>query len=77
MNDLVIGIIRTVVPLGIGTGVSLLATLGVTGIDTAQAAAVATSVTVGVYYAVVAALERRYPSVGWLLGFKTAPTYQD
>jgi hypothetical protein len=75
MNDLVVSLIRTYVPIAVGTALSLLATLGITGVDSTEAAAVVTSLTIGLYYALARALERRKPAAGVLLGHKSAPSY--
>lgn len=76
MNDLVVSLIRTYVPIAVGTAVTLLASLGVTGVDTTEAAAVVTSLTIGIYYAIARAIERRNPKAGVLLGHKSAPSYE-
>ena len=75
MYDLAVSLIRTYVPIVVGTALSLLATIGITGVDSTQAAAVVTSLTIGVYYAIARAIERRSPKAGVLLGHKTAPSY--
>ena len=65
-------IIRTIVPIALGFGVSLLAHVGiknpvyVSAIGSAAAA---------VYYTIVRTLEVKYPKLGLLLGAIGAPTY--
>lgn len=76
MNDFVVSLIRTFVPIAVGAALSLLATLDITGVDTDQAVAVVTSLTIGVYYALARFLERKFPKAGVLLGHKTAPSYE-
>ena len=67
MNDFLVSLIRTWVPVLVG---SLVAMIGV-DID----AAAITGAAVAIYYAVVRALEMRFPQLGILLGRKSQPTY--
>jgi hypothetical protein len=69
--------IRTYTPILAGTIITLLGSLGITGVDSTEMASVVTAVTIGLYYAVARAIERKAPQAGVLLGHKTAPTYQD
>lgn len=75
MNDLAVSLIRTYVPILVGTGIALLGSLGVTGVDSVEAASVVTSLTIGVYYAIARVIERKAPKAGVLLGHKSAPSY--
>lgn len=71
-------LIRTVVPIVVGT---VLAWLASRGFDlTAYENAVnvyLVPVLAGLYYAAVLAAEKRWPAVGWLLGYARAPQYID
>ena len=77
MYDLVVSLIRTFVPIAVGGALSALATIGVAGVDSAEAVAVVTSLTIGAYYAIVRGVEAKYPVAGVLLGHKTAPAYTE
>ena len=72
MNDYIVSLVRTYVPLAVGW---LVVTFD-QSIDTADAAAHAVAIVLIVYYAVVRALERRFPAVGWLLGRPSTPLYE-
>lgn len=76
MNDLVVSLIRTYVPIAVGVALSALATIGVTGVDSDAAVSAVTGLTIGLYYALARALERKSPKAGVLLGHKAAPTYE-
>lgn len=77
MNDYFISLIRTWVPLGVGAVLSWLASLGLELGAEAEVGLVAfgTALVTGVYYALVRALEQRWPSFGRLLGKKTQVAY--
>ena len=77
MSDLIVSYIRTGVPVLVGTIVSWLVTLGIALDPDTQAALIAglTGALIAAYYAIVRALERRWPAVGVLLGKRTEPTY--
>lgn len=78
MNDYVISLIRTWVPVGVGLVITWLARkLGVVlDEDTSAAAsAVAAAVVTAVYYAAARALESRWPALGVLLGAPKTPSY--
>jgi len=78
LNDGVVSLIRTYVPLAVGVAVTYLAqTLGVVlDEDTsAMASAVAVAVVTAVYYAAARALESRWPALGVLLGAAKTPAY--
>jgi hypothetical protein len=70
-------VIRTAVPLVVGLLVSLAARSGLDLDDgLLQAVTGLVSLIVGTgYYAIVRELERRNPSLGWLLGSPHAPVY--
>ena len=77
MNDLAVSLIRTYTPILVGTIITLLGSLGVTGVDSTEMASVVTALTIGAYYALARAIERRAPQAGVLLGHKGAPSYDD
>lgn len=70
MSDFITSIIRTYVPIIVGTILAFLASKGIT-LD-AEAAANLTlflgALFSGVYYLVVRLIERKFPQAGWLLG---------
>ena len=79
MNDYMISLIRTVVPVGIGAALAWLASLGVDAGATANTGLVVgvTGLVIGGYYALVRAIERKLPA--WLrvllIGAPRAPEY--
>lgn len=77
LRDYGASLVRTIVPWLVG---AVLAFLAVHGLHLALPAG-ATSALAGAaavaYYAAVRAAEHRWPKVGWLLGFATAPNYLD
>jgi len=78
LNDGVVSLIRTYVPLAVGVAVTYLAqTLGVVlDEDTsATASSAAVAIVTAVYYAAARALESRWPALGVLLGAARAPSY--
>lgn len=75
MNDLAVSLIRTYTPILAGTIITLLGSLGITGVDSTEMASVVTAVTIGAYYAVARFIERKAPKAGVLLGHKSAPSY--
>lgn len=77
MNDIITSLIRTYVPIAVGTVISWLATRGL-NIDEATGAALVaglTGVCIAVYYTVVRLLERKFPKIGLLLGSAKTPEY--
>lgn len=77
MNDLFISVVRTVVPMIVGSIGSFLATKGVE-LDAATLAALSTFLAglfSAVYYVVARILEQKFPQLGILLGAKKTPTY--
>lgn len=79
LNDFVTGVIRTWVPIGVGTAATWLSLrLGFIIDEQSQAGFVAslTATTIGAYYAIVRRLEERFPQIGWLLGLARTPKYR-
>ena len=72
MTDLTRSIVRSVTPIAVGLGISILAHFGIKSPDVV---ATIGSVTAAAYAAGVRALEHKYPKVGKLLGVAGAPTY--
>lgn len=78
MTDLAVSIIRTIVPLIVGTVVTMLASRGINLDDGTKSALQDAMVGVftALYYAVVRFLEVKFSSkFGWLLGYAKTPTY--
>jgi hypothetical protein len=77
LNDTLIGLIRTWVPIAVGAAISWLATAGLELDKETQAAAIvaATGAIQAAYYTLVRLLENKYPAIGWLLGSAKTPTY--
>lgn len=78
LHDYLISLIRTMVPVGVGAALAWLAAKAGIVLDGESSAALTTAVvgvTIGGYYAVVRALEAHWPTAGWLLGKRSAPTY--
>ncbi|NND36543.1 MAG: hypothetical protein HKN81_05340 [Gammaproteobacteria bacterium] len=67
MNDFLVSLIRTWVPIVVGSVAAMI------GVDV-DAAAI-TGAVIAVYYAAVRFLELRYPRIGVLLGRTQQPTY--
>lgn len=77
MGDLVTSIIRTVVPMIVGSLVSFLATKGI-NLDEQSAAALGTFLAAlfsAIYYVIARVLEEKFPQLGILLGVKRPPQY--
>ena len=79
MNDYLVSLIRTWVPAGIGALAAWGATYGVEISTGEQAGLVAglTAASTATYYALVRAGENRFPWLGYLLGSKRTPVYDD
>ena len=73
MNDTLVSLIRTWVPVVVGTA---LAYLSRHGLDIKVDPFAATAIVVSIYYAVARALEKRWPFFGWLLGTPKEPAYE-
>lgn len=71
MNDLIVSMIRTWVPVLVGW---LVTTLGLDVDSASTAAALVAALSAG-YYLVVRVVEQRWAPAGWLLGRKAPPTY--
>lgn len=74
LSDYGRSIIRTVVPLIVGTVVAWLASRGI-NIDQATLLPLVDTLVAGAYYAVIRAAEKKWPSMGWMLGAPGAPSY--
>lgn len=74
MNDYIISLIRTVVPIGLGIVVAWLANVGV-DIDETEVIQAVTGVVIALYYGLVRALETKFPWIGWFLGMPKPPVY--
>lgn len=77
MNNLAVSLVRTWVPILVGSLVSWCASLGFqVGTETRRSLMVwMTGLLIGAYYTAVRWLERRYPKLGFLLGSRQQPTY--
>ena len=78
IGDVLIGIVRTVVPAAVGT---LLAWLGSKGLDLTQYGNAVNAwlvpVVIGLYYTLARLLEQKWPVFGLLLGAKKPAVYID
>lgn len=75
MNPFIASLIRTLVPIVVGSVLGLLARVGL-NIDLEGQQALATlidSAFIGGYYLVVRLIETKVPQVGWLLGLAKTP----
>lgn len=70
MADVRTSLVRTVVPIVVGWIIAGAVKAGVS-LDPAAVQALVTAI----YYAAVRCAERRWPTVGWLLGSPSQPTY--
>lgn len=82
MNDFIIGLIRTWVPIGVGFVLSWLITQGILPEEDyqtlgQQATGVLTAVLAGAYYWLVRLLAKVWPWTGVLLGYNVKPKYND
>ena len=77
MSNFVIGLVRTWVPILVGSGFSFLVTWGVDLSAETQAATVValTGLAIGLYYTGIRFLAKKWPSIGILLGVNEAPSY--
>jgi hypothetical protein len=78
LNNTVVGLIRTWVPIAVGGAFAWLATQGLALDGETQAGAIValTGLTQAVYYTLVRLLEAQWPAAGWLLGKASTPTYK-
>ena len=67
-------LIRTIVPIAVGSLVGWLATRGVE-VDASTIIPTVDAILAAVYYGVVSAVEQKWPAAGWLLGYPGAPSY--
>ena len=77
MGDLATSIIRTVVPMAVGSILSFLAAKGI-NLDEQTSAALITFLSgflSALYYVVARALEEKFPNAGLLLGVRKPPIY--
>lgn len=74
MSDLIVSIIRTVVPALVGLIIATLANVGI-DVDSDSLVVVLNGLFIGAYYALARLLESRFPAAGWLLGQPKPPTY--
>ena len=74
MTDYGRSLIRTIVPLLVGTLVAWLATRGV-NVDQALILPAADAIFTALYYGIVRFFETKFPKAGWLLGVPGAPSY--
>lgn len=74
MNDQIVSLIRTWVPLAIGWGASRLLAAGIDIDETALTTALVPAITAA-YYGLARLLEKLHPFFGWLLGVPKQPTY--
>lgn len=74
MTDYGRSLIRTIVPLIVGSLVAWLATRDI-NVDQALILPAADAIITAVYYGVVRFLETKVPAAGWLLGVPGAPSY--
>lgn len=78
MSDYFVSLIRTWIPIAVGAALTwAAANLDVVIDEESSRAAIGLCVSIltGAYYAIVRALEQRFPQVGWLLGTPTPPQY--
>ena len=79
MSDTITSLIRTYVPIVVGSLISWLVTKNI-AVDEATATALVTAFTglmIGIYYTVVRVLEKRFPWLGVLLGSRKQPEYTE
>lgn len=77
-SDYVVSVIRTVVPVWVGSFLAWVAAATGVVLDSASSAGAVTTVVallVGVYYLAARALEAKWPALGWLLGAPRPPAY--
>jgi hypothetical protein len=75
VNPFAASLIRTIVPIAVGSVISWLALISL-DIDAAGQAGLSTFLTAiltGGYYALVRLVETKVPQVGWLLGLAKSP----
>ena len=78
MNNVLVSLIRTWVPVGVGTVIGWVLSLGILDVsaeDQAEVTAVAVAAAISLYHALVRLVERKVPWVGWFLGVAKQPEY--
>lgn len=78
LNDVATSVIRTLVPIAVGGGLTLLGTsagIHVPAEYNHVVDEVATLVIGGAYYGIVRGLEAKFPRLGWFLGVPRKPVY--
>lgn len=78
MNDYVLSLVRTWVPVAVGSAVTWVALHWGFALPKdleAQLAVVATGAVIVAYYTIVRALEKKWPAFGKLLGTSKKPVY--
>lgn len=78
ISDVAASVIRTLTPIIVGGGITLLATSTGVHVPAAYEHVVDEGATLalgGAYYFLVRKIEAKYPKAGWLLGVPKAPVY--
>ena len=78
MSNFVVSLIRTWVPILVGTVIAWVISTGIIDVsadDQARATGAATAAAIGGYYTLIRWIERKYPAAGWLLGSAKPPEY--
>jgi len=78
MSNFLVSLIRTWVPILVGTVIAWVVSTGLFDISddqAAQATGAATAAAIGLYYSIVRWFETKYPQAGWLLGTPKPPEY--
>lgn len=73
-KDYSASVARTLTPILVGLILGVLGT-EIVGVNEASLTPVVSGVITAIYYALVRALEQKWPKVGVLLGWPSAPTY--
>lgn len=79
MNDIITSLVRTYVPVIVGSVIAWLAARGI-NVDAQTSAAAVTALTgviILAYYTIVRLLERKFPKIGVLLGSTKKPEYTE
>lgn len=78
MNNFAVSLIRTIVPIVVGSLVGYLVSLGIELPDGASESLIMSiqALTIALYYMGARWLEHRWPAFGYLLGTKAEPTYE-
>ena len=75
LNSYVVSGIRTVVPIIVGWLLAHFLFLHAFGVASPALAAAVSGALAGLWYLAARALERKWPALGWLLGYPAEPTY--